>query len=217
MEKVHRIFTLMKNVKPQIIITDVFNVFTIPDEKYSKFDIFNFIIEDADIVAKKIMSGSFNNINLNNSTLKKIYVNLKNPTTTETILYIRPPDLKKIQTMDYVKIFNYPYKQIIINDTKTESRAILNMVTIDSPDFDKIWEYNPGLTRTQNVDILMQKLFGDDINVTTKTYNELLGDILNYKQFRIINVKKQGNVKINECEILNHHDIYGFDLTTIWN
>ncbi|UBZ25630.1 hypothetical protein QKT26_gp40 [Carcinus maenas nudivirus] len=210
------VYNSLKNNK--IVITDLFNVFDTPPVN-NIFDEFNFIINEEDVVAKHILQKFVKNINLRNTNLNKVYVNPYDTYKSVAALYLRPPQFNLVRKKENSLIFAHKYKKLYLSDNRNFIRHMLNLETIDDIENNVIWEFNPGYDSLINTDILMQKLIGDVIYINTETYNRVVGDIVNYKSFKSLDVVKFDTYTSEECQddIENtHYTLYGFDLTTKW-
>ncbi|QBB28646.1 hypothetical protein HgNV_041 [Homarus gammarus nudivirus] len=202
-------------IQNKTVITDILNAFSDKVLKSTKFDRFNFVVDDVDVVNKKIFVIIFTNVNVKDSdNLKIVYVNPHNAYSNVPCIYTKSSPNTTISNSTEL-LFENQYRNIIIDDNEIVKRVVLNLDTINVVNItNRTWSLNPGYNISQNTDILMQKLLGADMRITTETYNIISSYLSNYKQFKLFNIIK-ANIPSTQCldSIDMTYNLHGFNLS----
>lgn len=202
-----------------LIITDYFD--STHETIMKELDGFNFIIPVDDYVNLSIFSKIVRNINkVDNTNTKRVYINPHEIYNNRAIIYTRP--LKNEDLIKYTNNLIYILSKDMLNTLFIDNGNIsLQPATLAIHNINKVrggqgeintllWQYNPSITDTQNMDILAQKLNIDDIYIDNTTYSYLNECIAAYTHYKPITVIRTDSIDI----IVGVHTVYGFDLSS---
>lgn len=199
-----------------VLYTDVFNVYNFRFKYMNDFKNFNFIINDDDIITFTIMKNFVKNINLNDTSLIKVYMNPNEIYDNVAIIFIKPPKSNILfnEKITCKKVFKYPFKKLIIDDNSNIKKITISIDNLPTRYIeDRIWQYNPALPDHANAEIIMQKLIGSRLKIDQKTYDKLKYEINNFKKLKILEINSIQNQDFT-CSNKNFkYSKFGYDLT----
>ena len=182
---------------------------------------YNIIIDSTDVVNIDVFKRCFphvNNFTELGKVLTPVYINLPYISQGTINIYTKyPPNYPQLKRVTPVLIEESKFElfPLFVTESVTLKRNILSLRTMDSGDFEGIWETDPALTKSQNCDILIQMLFGKEIVITTKAYLVMRDDLALYKRFKLLSINKDSDTSMgHKCgtQKLTLYDLNGFNL-----
>lgn len=197
-----------------VIVTDAFNIFTVPDKTIQYLNKYNFIIDDDDPITEQVFRKLFSDVNVTSPSHENVYVNPKTLYKDHTILITKPlsPKITLSKVENLHRHFRYPYKTLTVEDKPVVSSHPLSRKTLDELLLDQTWCYNPGEDSSVNIDILMQKLTGGPVTIDSDSFHLMKSDIEEHKMFKSFKIEiKTHNIKT--CRIsTSPNSPFGFQL-----